>query len=153
MDRLDAVNIWSLIDPPASEIEKIQTSTLVPRTSTTLGTTTASALEVETLASQSLASAIQPDMKMMPYINNVEVELYEHNSLSFNNELWVQFVIITGVAFVVIFIIIFIAVLAAYTLPSRGSLAVAAPASRRRTDNNEQTELNPMLTSGANNNV
>lgn len=143
MERFDEVSIWNLINPPASEIHKIQTSTFG---TTTLPTTTTDA-DVQPLLSQALAS-VRQDMKLT---NNLDVELYDHRNMSYDSDYWVQFVIIAGITFVVIFIIILTGVLAIYTLPSTGSLDITHPGTRSRTETRQQAELNPMLTNNNNN--
>lgn len=149
MDRLDEVDVWSLFDPPA--VEKISSSTLPPNVSaTSMISVTGNVSQVQSLGSESMASFRTTDMKLMPFINNVDMEIpeiYDHRNLSFDNDLWVQFVIITAIAFVIIFLIVLIVILTAYALPSTGSFPVTARSSRKPTESQVAAELNPMLTS------
>lgn len=147
MERFDEVSIWNLMNPPAIQVQKMQTSTLA---TTTLSTTTTDP-DIQTLVSEALASVRQPEMKLMPLTNNVDVELYDHRNISFDNDVWVQFVIVAGITFVVVFLIVLTGLLAVYTLPSTGSLDITHPATRSRTETSAHPELNPMLTNNNNN--
>lgn len=137
----DEVIGWDLhASAAATQAAKILTSTFVPTTTAASATT----VPEPHFDSISLTSVPVTDLKLMPLVNSVELDVYNHGGMSLNNDLWVQFIIVTAVAFAVIFFVIFVVFLAACTLPSSTPLAAI---SSRRTHLIRRNELNPMLAS------
>lgn len=139
----DEVMSWDLhASATANQAPKILTSTFVP--TTTDGST--SIVPQPYFDSISLTSVPVTDLKLMPLLNSVELEVYDHGGMSLTNDSWVQFIIVTAVAFAVIFFVIFVVILASCTLPSSTPLAAI---SSRRANVIRRNELNPMLASSS----
>lgn len=123
-----------------TQAAKILTSTFVPTTSPA-STAKTTELYFDPI---SLTSVPITDLQPMPLVNSVDLEVYKQGGMSLTNDLWVQFVIVTAVAFTLIFFVIFVVILAAWTLPSSTPLQAIAI---RRTNLLQRNELNPMLAS------